>query len=82
MGHSGSHVGDHCRTSVILSGELVRPGAKTAPDDLVHRPIDRISHRELTQLTWLCYRMISVYDPLDVAAARSGAMTLVPTDRR
>ena len=66
----------------VLSGELEQSRAETALDDLVHWPIDRVSHRELTQLAWLHYRNISAYDARYGAAARSGAMTLLTTDRR
>jgi predicted nucleic acid-binding protein len=67
---------------LVLSGELDQTRAETALDDLVHWPIDRISHRELIQLAWLHHRNLSAYDALYVAAARSDAMTLVTTDRR
>ena len=62
----------------VLSGELEQTRAETPLDDLVHWPIDRVSHRELTQLAWLHDRNISAYDALYGAAARSGAMPWSP----
>ena len=66
----------------VLRGRLDESRAQLAVDDLVHWPLDRISHRSLASLAWQYYRNISAYDAFYVAVAHAYALPLVTADGR
>ena len=66
----------------VLNGELGEARARMAVDDLVHWPVDRISHRPLAPLAWQHYQNVSAYDAFYVAAARAYDLPLLTADGR
>ena len=53
-----------------------------AVDDLVHWPVDRISHRPLAKLAWRYRQNVSAYDALYVAAAYVHGISVLTADGR
>ncbi len=66
----------------VLSGNLEEARAEMAIDDLLHWPVERISHRALAPLAWKFYRNVSAYDAFYVAAALFQGLPLITADGR
>ena len=67
----------------MLHGHLAETRALLAVDDLVHWPVERISHhRTLAPLAWQYRKNLSAYDALYVATARAHDLPLLTTDAR
>ncbi len=67
---------------LVLHGQLAETRALLAVDDLVHWPVERISHRTLAPLAWQYHKNLSAYDALYVATARAHDFPLLTTDAR
>ena len=66
----------------VLHGHLAETRALLAVDDLVHWPVERISHRALALLAWQYRHNLSAYDAFYVATARTHDLPLLTTDAR
>ena len=66
----------------VLNGRLEEERARMVVDDLLHWPVDRISHRSLAPLAWRYHRNVSAYDAFYVAAALHQGLPLVTADGR
>ena len=66
----------------VLHGRLAESRAQQAVDDLVHWPVERISHRALALLAWQYRHNLSAYDAFYVATARTHDLPLLTTDAR
>ena len=66
----------------VLHGHLAEARALLAVDDLVHWPVERISHRNLAPIAWQYHRNLSAYDAFYVATARTHDLPLLTTDAR
>ena len=66
----------------VLHGHLEEARALLAVDDLVHWPVERISHRNLALLAWQYRHNLSAYDAFFVATARTHDLPLLTTDAR
>ena len=66
----------------VLNGHLEEARARMVVDDLVHWPVDRISHRFLAPLAWQYHQSISAYDAFYVAAASAHGLPLLTADGR
>ena len=66
----------------VLRGHLDETRAAMAVEDLVHWPVDRISHRDLVRLAWRYRRNVSAYDAFYIAVARVYDIPLLTADAR
>ena len=66
----------------VLQDRLAETRALQAVDDLVHWPVERISHRLLAPLAWQYRQNLSAYDALYVATARAYDIPLLTADAR
>ncbi len=66
----------------VLQDHLAETRALQAVDDLVHWPVERISHRLLALLAWQYRQNLSAYDALYVATARAYDIPLLTADAR
>ncbi len=66
----------------VLNGHVEEARARMVVDDLVHWPVERISHQSLAPLAWQRHRNISAYDAFYVAAASAHALPLLTADGR
>lgn len=66
----------------VLQRRLAEARALQAVDDLVHWPVERISHRALAHMAWQYRQNLSAYDACYVAAARAHDLPLLTADAR
>ncbi len=66
----------------VLNGQLEETRAQMVVEDLVHWPVDRVSHQSLAPLAWQYRRNISVYDAFYVAVAHTHGLPLMTADGR
>ena len=66
----------------VLRGRLYESRAQMAVGDLIHWPMDRISHKSLAKLAWQYRRNVSAYDAFYVAAAHVYGIPLLTADGR
>ena len=66
----------------VLNGHLEGVRAQMVVDDLIHWPVNRISHQSLAALAWEYHRNVSAYDAFYVAAAHVHGIPLLTADGR
>ena len=64
----------------VLNGQLEETRAQMVVEDLVHWPVDRVSHRSLAPLAWQYRRNVGVHDAFYVAAAHTHDLPLMTAD--
>ena len=66
----------------VLNGQLEETRAQMVIEDLVHWPVDRVSHQSLAPLAWQYRRNVSVYNAFYVAVAHTRGLPLMTADGR
>ena len=66
----------------VLNGDLDGARAQLVVDNLIHWPVNRISHRSLVPLAWMYYQNVTAYDAFYVAAAHVHGIPLLTADGR
>lgn len=66
----------------VLNGRLEETRAQMVVEDLVHWPVERVSHQTLAPLAWQYHRNVSIYDAFYVAVAHIHGLPLMTADGR
>ncbi len=66
----------------VLNGQLEETRAQMVVEDLIHWPVDRVSHQSLAPLAWQYRRNVSVHDAFYIAVAHTHGLPLMTTDER
>ena len=64
----------------VLNGRLTEARALMAIEDLVHWPVDRISHGLLVRMAWQYRRNVSAYDAFYLSTARVHSLPLLTAE--